>query len=184
MKGAQSKPNPSPNAFPKLCEWFSGRFLLKGRGTRTVPSLRGKSSWNLPNREIKRKERLITKIMCNNYEQKLLQAIMSRNYYRQLWGEINTENYQLVINHAENVRFIGILAYPKTLTVLFVMLEESLTWLVSVRKPRLCLKISYLLPDFLLTNFPSFAPLLLLSNTSYSCLFNKYINVFLFNISH
>ena len=23
-KGAQSKPNPSLNAFPKLCEWFSG----------------------------------------------------------------------------------------------------------------------------------------------------------------
>ena len=43
VKGAQSKPNPSPNAFPKLCEWFSSRFLLKGRGTR-VPSLRGKSS--------------------------------------------------------------------------------------------------------------------------------------------
>ena len=38
VKGAQSKPNPSHNAFPKLCEWFSGRFLLKGRGTRTVPS--------------------------------------------------------------------------------------------------------------------------------------------------
>ena len=44
VKGAQSKPNPSPNAFPKLCEWFPGRFLQKGRGTRTVPSLRGKSS--------------------------------------------------------------------------------------------------------------------------------------------
>ena len=43
VKGAQSKPNPSPNAFPKLCEGFSGQFLLKGRGTRTVPSLRGKS---------------------------------------------------------------------------------------------------------------------------------------------
>ena len=27
-----SKPNPSPNAFHKLCEWFSGRFLLKGKG--------------------------------------------------------------------------------------------------------------------------------------------------------
>ena len=24
VKGAQSKHNPSPNAFPKLCEWFSG----------------------------------------------------------------------------------------------------------------------------------------------------------------
>jgi hypothetical protein len=44
VKSAQSKPNPSPNAFPKLCERFSGRFLLKGRGTRTFPSLRGKSS--------------------------------------------------------------------------------------------------------------------------------------------
>ena len=44
VKDAQSKPNPSPNAIPKLCEWFSGRFLLKGRGTRTVPSVRGKSS--------------------------------------------------------------------------------------------------------------------------------------------
>ena len=37
VKGAQSKPNPLPNAFPKLCEWFSGRFLLKGRGTREDP---------------------------------------------------------------------------------------------------------------------------------------------------
>ena len=44
VKGAQSKPNPSPNAFPKLWEWFSGRFLIKGRETRTVPFLRGKSS--------------------------------------------------------------------------------------------------------------------------------------------
>ena len=24
VKGAQSKPNPSPNAFPKFCKWFSG----------------------------------------------------------------------------------------------------------------------------------------------------------------
>ena len=44
VKGAKSKPNPTPNAFSKLCEWFSGRFLQKGRGTRTDPSLRGKSS--------------------------------------------------------------------------------------------------------------------------------------------
>ena len=62
VKGAQSKPNPSPNSFPKLCDWFSGRFQLKGRGTRRVPSLRGKSSLNFPNRKIKRKERLITQI--------------------------------------------------------------------------------------------------------------------------
>ena len=72
-----SKPNSSTNAFPKLCGWFSGRFLLKGRGT--IPSLRVKSSWNLPNRDLKRKERLITKIMT-----------------QELWAEIITGNYQLV----------------------------------------------------------------------------------------
>ena len=44
VKGAQNKPNRSPNAFPKLCEWFPGRFLLKKRGTRMVPALRKKSS--------------------------------------------------------------------------------------------------------------------------------------------
>ena len=32
VKGAKSKPNSLPNAFSILCEWFSGRFLLKGRG--------------------------------------------------------------------------------------------------------------------------------------------------------
>jgi hypothetical protein len=73
VKGAQSKPNPSPNAFPKLYEWFSGRFLLKVRGTRTVPSLREKSSGNLLNQEIKGKESL-------NYEQKLRGKIITENY--------------------------------------------------------------------------------------------------------
>ena len=77
VKGAQSKPNPLPNAFPKLCEWFSGRFLLRGRGTRTVPFLRGKSSWNLPNREIKRK----------NYQQKLLQKIWAIISWRRKCGD-------------------------------------------------------------------------------------------------
>ena len=37
VKGAQSKPNTSPNAFPKLCEWFSGQFLLKGGGRARFP---------------------------------------------------------------------------------------------------------------------------------------------------
>ena len=32
VKGIE-KSEREPNAFPKLCEWFSGRFLLKGRGT-------------------------------------------------------------------------------------------------------------------------------------------------------
>ena len=34
------------------------------------------------NRDIKRKERLITKIMCHNYEQKLLQEIMTGKCWR------------------------------------------------------------------------------------------------------
>ena len=58
------------------------------------------SSWNLSNWEIKRKERLkksLQKLLRDNYEQKLLQKIMS-----------------LYINHAENMRFLGILAYQKT----------------------------------------------------------------------
>ena len=33
--------------------------------------------------------------------------------------EIISENYQLVYHHAENVRFIGILTYPKTLSEVF-----------------------------------------------------------------
>ena len=70
--------------------------------------------------------------MCNNNEQKLLQKIITENYYRELLQEIMTGNYQLVyiktrnyeekllqeiisyyINDAKNVRIIGILAYPK-----------------------------------------------------------------------
>ena len=38
---------------------------------------------------------------------------MRGNYYRILSVEIMSENYQLVYYHAKNVRFIGILAYPK-----------------------------------------------------------------------
>ena len=96
VKGAQSKPNSSPNDFPKLCEWFSCWFLLKGRGTRTVSSLRGKSSWNLPNRQIKRKESLNTNIMMRNHEGKLGVEIITGNYQWKLWVEIITENYQLL----------------------------------------------------------------------------------------
>ena len=53
--------------------------------------MRVKSSGILPTREKKGKERLITKIMTRNYQQKLLGDIMSR----------------------KNVGIIGILAYPK-----------------------------------------------------------------------
>ena len=39
-----------------------------------------KSSGNLPNREIKRKERLIIKIMTRNFEEKLSAEIITGNY--------------------------------------------------------------------------------------------------------
>ena len=72
VKGAQFKPNPSPNAFPKLCEWFSGRFLLKGRGKCTVPSILVKS----PEQGNKAQR----KVDYKNY----YAITMSRNYYRKL----------------------------------------------------------------------------------------------------
>ena len=34
---------------------------------------------------------------------------------QKLSAEIITENYRIVFNHAENVRFIEILAYPKSI---------------------------------------------------------------------
>ena len=45
---------------------------------------RVQSSGNLPTAEIKRKERLITKILMRNYQQKLSGEIMSRNYHTKL----------------------------------------------------------------------------------------------------
>ena len=65
---------------------------------------RRKSSGNLPSGEIKRKERLITKIMSRN-EQKLSAEIITGNYHRKLSASI--------YHHAKNVGIIGILAYPK-----------------------------------------------------------------------
>ena len=38
---------------------------------------------------------------------------MRGKYYRKLSVEIMSENYDLSYYHAKNVRFIGILAYPK-----------------------------------------------------------------------
>ena len=60
-------------------------------------------------------ERLSAEIITGNYEEKLLHEIIRRNYYTKLSGEIITRNYQLVYYVAENVRIIGILAYPKSL---------------------------------------------------------------------
>ena len=65
---------------------YGTRACKKGRGTRTVHSLRGKSS-----------------------------GIMSGNYPWIIRG-FTSEKYQLVYRHAEKLRFIGILAYLKTLS--------------------------------------------------------------------
>ena len=54
---------------------------------------------------MERKERLITKIMMR----KLWAEIITRNYHRKLWASI----YYV----AQNVGIIGILAYPKILTL-------------------------------------------------------------------
>ena len=80
VKGAQSKPNPSPNAFPKL---WDARVEKKGGGRARFP--------------LKNLRNYCLRIMCGNY----LLRIMS-------------ENYQLVYHDAEKLRFIGILAYPKS----------------------------------------------------------------------
>ena len=49
---------------------------------------RVKSSGNLPTGEIKRKERLITKIIRRNYQEKLSAEIITGNYQEKLWREI------------------------------------------------------------------------------------------------
>ena len=61
----------------------------KGRN-RDIESLRSciKSSGNLPSGEIKRKERLITKIMTCNYEGKLWVEIITGNYQWKLSASI------------------------------------------------------------------------------------------------
>jgi hypothetical protein len=38
-----SKPNPSPNSFHKLCEWFSGRFLFESKILVKSPKPRDKA---------------------------------------------------------------------------------------------------------------------------------------------
>ena len=49
------------------------------KGIERVKGAQSKILMKSPNPKIKRKERLITKIICDNYEQKL-----SGNYYRKL----------------------------------------------------------------------------------------------------
>ena len=68
---------------------------------------RVQSSYNLPNREIKRKQRLITQ----NYRSKLLHKIIKQtyytkykqNYYTKLLNYIITQNYHLVYYVAQKL---------------------------------------------------------------------------------
>ena len=67
---------------------------------------------------------------------------MSRNYdtklsASKLSGEIMTKNYELVYHVAENVGFIGILTYPKTIesSILFsIFLSFLFSTYISIHK--------------------------------------------------
>ena len=89
VKGAQSKPNPSPNAFLKLCEWFSGRFLLKGRNAHGFLFER-----KILVKSPELRNRAQRKVDYTNY----YAITMRRNYFRKLSPKIMSENYQLVYN--------------------------------------------------------------------------------------
>ena len=84
MKGAQSKPNFSPNAFPKLCEW--------------IPTKReGDAHGSLFDRKILMKSpepgnKAQSKVDYTNY----YGITMRRNYYRKFSVKIMSENYDLV----------------------------------------------------------------------------------------
>ena len=91
-----SKPNPSHNAFPKLCEWFIGRFLLKERGMPDGSHFESKILVKSPALIKVDYKNYFAIAMSRNYYRKLLQKIITGNYYRKLWQEIMTRNYQLV----------------------------------------------------------------------------------------
>ena len=82
-----SKPNPLPNAFPKLCEWFSGQFLLKWKGDGSL--FESKILVKSPKPRNKAERKVVYKnydaiTMSRIYELKLLQEIMSENNHRKL----------------------------------------------------------------------------------------------------
>jgi hypothetical protein len=60
---------------------------------------------------------IIWELSSENYEWEL----SSENYHQLLsenYHQLLSENYHLVYHHAEKLRFIGILAYPKFLKVI------------------------------------------------------------------
>ena len=108
---------------------YGTRACRKRRGTRTVPSLRGKSSgiW------VRIIRGLSVGIITENYERERERERERWKARRVNYGTrackkgrdslrgkssgiirgLSSENYHLVYHHAEKLRFIGILAYPK-----------------------------------------------------------------------
>ena len=86
VKGAQSKPSPSPNAFPKLYEWFLSRFLLKGKRYAHGSLFERKILVKSPEPG----NRAQRKVVNTNY----YAITMRRNYFRKLSRKIVTENYE------------------------------------------------------------------------------------------
>ena len=62
--------------------------------------------------------RIIWELSFENYQWEL----SSENYE---W-ELSSENYDLVYHHAEKLRFIGILAYPKSIFFYFFLACKNL----------------------------------------------------------
>ena len=111
MKSAQSKPNPSPILSPN----YATRACKKGGGSaRSLFErkilLKSPEPENKAQRKVKKENPRelwvrIIRGLSGNY----LLRIKSGNYFLR----IISGNYHLVYHHAEKLRFIGILAYPK-----------------------------------------------------------------------
>jgi hypothetical protein len=103
-----SQPNPSPNAFPKLCERLSARFQKKGRG-RTVPSFACSFDANF----IKIKHDLIRPVSCSGEVLRFFKTSQS-------FDQITTLTYVLMDNFLSLFQLhlpledlsIGLLHYP------------------------------------------------------------------------
>ena len=70
---------------------------------------------------------IIWELSSENYHWEL----SSENYQWELSSEnyqweLSSENYHLVYHHAEKLRFIGILAYPKRFKVFFIIVDNLL----------------------------------------------------------
>ena len=83
--------------------------------------MRVKSSVNLQTGEIKRKERLITKIMTRNYQQKLSAEIMRRNYDLVYYVAENCVNYRT----NPKIWFTNIFEFQKKSLLLIIMFDKE-----------------------------------------------------------